>query len=65
MFAGVAAAAALASCPVLAVLLAGLHLSGCAGDALMAAAAMSEPRCTHVRDTDTGIALLSDVLERP
>lgn len=61
----VAAAAALAGCPVLAVLLAGLHLSGCAGDVLMAVAAMGEPRCTHVRDTETGITLLSNVLERP
>lgn len=57
--AGVAAAALAMGCPLLAVLLAGFHLSGCAGDALMAWAALSEPRCTHVRDTDVGIDLLS------
>ena len=50
-------------CPVLAVLLAGVHLSGCAGDLLMSAAALDEPRCTHVMDTETGISLLSDVSE--
>ena len=27
---------------------------------LMAVAALREPRCTHVRDTDVGIDLLSD-----
>lgn len=46
--------------PVLAVLLAGAHLSGCAGDLLMAAAALREPACTRVRDTDRGITLLLD-----
>ena len=46
--------------PVLAVLLAGVHLSGCAGDLLMAEAALRERACTHVRDTETGITLLSD-----
>ena len=45
-------------CPVLAVLLAGIHLSGCAGDLIMAAASLREPRCTHVRDTETGVDLL-------
>ena len=49
-----------AGLPVLAVLLAGLHLSGCAGDILMAAACLRDPACTHVRDTETGITLLSD-----
>ena len=44
--------------PMLALLLAGLHLSGCAGDLLMAQAAFSDQRCTHVRDTDVGITLL-------
>lgn len=57
--AGVAAAALAAGSPLLAVLLAGFHLSGCAGDALMAWSALSEPRCTHVLDTDVGIDLLS------
>lgn len=46
--------------PLIAVLGAGIHLSGCSGDLLMAAAALREPRCTHVRDTDTGIELLSE-----
>lgn len=46
--------------PVLAVILAGVHLAGCAGDILMALEALREPRCTHVRDTDVGIDLLSD-----
>nr|WP_239470953.1 DUF3267 domain-containing protein [Olsenella uli] len=46
--------------PVLAVLLAGIHLSGCAGDLLMAATALRERACSHVRDTNTGITLLSD-----
>lgn len=44
--------------PALAVLLAGLHLAGCAGDLTMVVAALREPRCTHVRDTETGIDLL-------
>lgn len=61
----VAAAAALAGCPVLVVLLAGLHLSGCSGDVLMVAEVLREPLCTHVRDTETGISLLSDASERP
>ena len=56
---GALAAMALAVArPMLAVLLFGLHLSGCAGDLLMAHAALSDPRCTHVRDTDAGISLL-------
>ena len=55
-----AALAFAAGLPVLAVLLAGLHLSGCAGDILMAAACLRDPACTHVRDTETGITLLSD-----
>ncbi|MDM8271174.1 DUF3267 domain-containing protein [Thermophilibacter provencensis] len=61
--AALAAGALAFGCPVLAVLLAGVHLSGCAGDLLMSAAALNEPRCTHVVDTETGIALLSDVFE--
>ena len=48
-----------AGLPVLAVLLAGIHLSGCSGDILMASAALRERACTHVRDTETGITLLS------
>ena len=55
-----AALALAAGRPVLAVLLAGVHLSGCAGDLLMAEAALRERACTHVRDTETGITLLSD-----
>ena len=54
----VLAASLVAGCPVLAVLLAGIHLSGCAGDLIMAAASLREPRCTHARDTETGIDLL-------
>lgn len=54
------AAALAAGAPTLAALLAGLHLSGCAGDMLMAADALRAPDCTHVRDTDVGIDLLSD-----
>ena len=54
------AGAVAAGRPVLATLLAGVHLSGCAGDLLMAAAALRERACTHVRDTETGVALLSD-----
>lgn len=54
------AAALAAGRPVLAVLLVGFHLAGCAGDMLMAAAALRERACTHVRDTETGITLLSD-----
>lgn len=53
-------AALAAARPVLALLLVGIHLSGCAGDLLMAATVLREPRCTHVRDTDSGITLLSD-----
>ena len=49
-----------AGLPVLAVLLAGVHLSGCAGDILMASATLREGACTRVRDTETGITLLCD-----
>ncbi|MDO4427964.1 MAG: DUF3267 domain-containing protein [Atopobiaceae bacterium] len=49
-----------AGLPVLAVLLAGAHLSGCAGDILMASATLREGTCTHARDTETGITLLCD-----
>lgn len=48
-----------AGCPVLACALAAIHLSGCMGDVLMARAAVAEPGCTHVRDTDRGIELLA------
>lgn len=58
--AALAVGALLAGCPALAVLLSAVHLSGCAGDLLMAAAALRAPGCTHVRDTDRGISLLSD-----
>ena len=49
-----------AGLPVLAILLAGVHLSGCAGDILMASATLREGDCTHARDTETGITLLCD-----
>ena len=55
-----AALAFLAGRPALAALLAGAHLSGCAGDLIMAAASLREPRCTHVRDTEVGIDLLAE-----
>ena len=58
--AALASAALAVGRPVLAALLAGIHLSGCAGDMLMAAACLQEPACTHVRDTETGITLLSN-----
>ena len=58
--AALVAAALAAGRPVLAALLAGIHLAGCAGDVLMAAACLREPSCTHVRDTEVGITLLSD-----
>ena len=58
--AALVAAALAAGRPVLAALLAGVHLAGCAGDILMAAACLCEPSCTHVHDTETGITLLSD-----
>lgn len=48
-----------ASCPALAVLLCAFHLSGCVGDALMAAAILAEPACTHVQDAEFGVTLLS------
>ena len=56
----VALAALAAGRPVLAVVLAGAHLAGCAGDLVMAAGALREPRCSHVRDTEVGIELLRD-----
>lgn len=58
--AALAALALAAGLPVLATLLAGMHLSGCAGDILMAVACLREGACTHVRDTETGITLLSE-----
>ncbi len=58
--AGILAVFLAAGLPVLAVLLSGLHLAGCAGDITMAVAALREPHCTHVRDTETGIDLLCD-----
>lgn len=54
------AAALCAGRPVLAAILAGAHLSGCSGDALMARVALREPGCTHVRDTDVGLDLLAE-----
>ena len=56
---GLAACALCAGEAVLAVALGAVHLSGCVGDVLMAAEAWSEPACTHVRDTDSGVELLS------
>ena len=58
--AALVATALAAGLPTLAVLLAGTHLAGCAGDILMAVSALRAPGCTHVRDTDVGIDLLSD-----
>ncbi|MBM6775603.1 DUF3267 domain-containing protein [Olsenella profusa] len=58
--AALALGALAAGCPALAVLLAAAHLAGCAGDLLMAVAVLREPACTHVRDTEHGIDLLSD-----
>ena len=47
-------------CPVLAWLLAVVHLSGCTGDLAMVRDILSEPRATHVRDTSFGITLLGE-----
>ena len=47
-------------CPVLAWLLALVHLSGCTGDLAMVREILAEPAATHVQDTATGITLLSD-----
>lgn len=41
------------------ILAAGLHLSGCTGDLLMAALIQATPEATHVQDTETGCKLLS------
>lgn len=46
--------------PALAAALAFFHLAGCAGDLAMVREILCEPACTHVRDTDLGIDLLSD-----
>lgn len=46
--------------PLLALCLAGTHLSGCTGDILMALLALAEPGCTHVRDTERGVDLLGE-----
>lgn len=54
------AAGAAAGAPTLGALAAAAHLSGCAGDAVMALEISREPACTHVRDTDRGVILLSD-----
>lgn len=58
--AALAAAALCAGLPVLAALLVGIHLSGCAGDILMAATVLRERSCTHALDTETGMTLLCD-----
>ncbi|MBS6402147.1 MAG: DUF3267 domain-containing protein [Atopobiaceae bacterium] len=57
--AALAAGALAASCSALAILLCSFHLSGCVGDALMAAAILAEPACTHVQDAEFGVTLLS------
>ena len=44
--------------PLLGWCLFALHLSGCAGDLIMAARIATERGCTHVRDTDYGCELL-------
>ena len=46
--------------PALAAALAFFHLAGCTGDLAMVYEIFREPACTHVRDTDLGIDLLSD-----
>lgn len=58
-----AAAALAAGRPALAALLAATHLAGCSGDLIMAAAALREPSCTHVRDTERGVDLFCDLPE--
>lgn len=45
--------------PALAAALAFFHLAGCTGDLAMVREILREPACTHVRDTDLGIDLLS------
>ena len=47
-----------AGAPLLGWCLFALHLSGCAGDLIMAARIATERGCTHVRDTDYGCELL-------
>lgn len=44
--------------PVLAWLLAVIHLSGCVGDILMVREICASAACTHVEDTETGVTLL-------
>lgn len=51
--------------PTLGALTAAVHLSGCAGDAVMALEISREPACTHVRDSATGVILLSDTSDEP
>ncbi len=46
--------------PVLAILLAAVHLSGCTGDLLMVERICRHASVTHVRDTDRGIELWED-----
>lgn len=46
--------------PALAAAPAFFHLAGCTGDLAMVREILREPSCTHVRDTDLGIDLLSD-----
>lgn len=46
--------------PALAWALAWTHLSGCAGDLAMVAGIARTSDCTHVRDTDTGVELLTN-----
>lgn len=42
------------------ILAAGLHLSGCTGDLLMARVILVTPEATHVQDTASGCRLLAD-----
>lgn len=58
--AALAAGAVAAGYPVLAILLAAVHLSGCAGDVVMAAAIARDRRVTQVRDTEYGLELWED-----
>ncbi|MDJ1121013.1 DUF3267 domain-containing protein [Olsenella sp. YH-ols2217] len=47
--------------PFVAMVCIWVHLSGCVGDVLMAVQIWKHPEASHVRDTETGIALLKEV----
>ena len=52
------AAPAALGLPLLGYVVFALHLSGCVGDLLAIAYALSEPRCARVEDTEFGVRLL-------